>query len=39
MRKTWTAVALVAAAAIIGASVLGAQALADDRGDNGGSDR
>ena len=37
MRKTWTAVALVAAAAIIGASVLGAQALADDRGDNGGT--
>jgi hypothetical protein len=36
MRKTWTAVALVVAAAIIGASVLGAQALADDGGGSAG---
>jgi uncharacterized protein YggE len=30
MRSPWTAIALVVAAAILGASVLGAQALADD---------
>jgi uncharacterized protein YggE len=36
MRRSWTAIALVVAAAIIGASVLGSQAFADD-GTNGGS--
>lgn len=36
MRTSWTAIALVVAAAIIGASVLGSQALAED-GTSGGS--
>lgn len=36
MRKSWTAVALVVAAAIIGASLLGAQAFAGDGSDGGG---
>lgn len=38
MRRSWTAVALVVAAAIIGASVLGAQALADDGGNGSGDE-
>ncbi len=37
MRKSWTAIALVVAAAILGASLLGAQAFADDGSDGGGS--
>jgi uncharacterized protein len=37
MRRSWTAIALVVAAVILGASVLGAQAFADDGGDGGGT--
>jgi len=39
MRRSWTALALVVAAAILGASVLGARALADDRSDASGTDK